>query len=61
MSDDRSREDESLEPIRRQIDEIDRQVQELLGQRATLARQVGASKDGPKQTALDFYRPDREA
>ena len=61
MSDDRSREDESLEPIRRQIDDIDRQVQALLGQRATLARQVGASKDGPRQTALDFYRPDREA
>jgi len=57
----RSQEDESLEPIRRQIDEIDRQLQELLGQRATLARQVGASKDGPKQAVIDFYRPDREA
>jgi chorismate mutase/prephenate dehydratase len=57
----RSKEDESLEPIRRQIDELDRQLQALLSRRATLARQAGAGKQGPRQTALDFYRPDREA
>jgi chorismate mutase/prephenate dehydratase len=58
---DRSGEQESLEPIRRQIDELDRQLQELLTRRAALAREIGANKDGPRQTALDFYRPDREA
>jgi len=54
-------EDRSLEPIRKQIDEIDRQIQELLSRRASLAQQVGANKDGPRRTAVDFYRPDREA
>jgi chorismate mutase/prephenate dehydratase len=54
-------EDLSLEPIRQEIDEIDRQIQALLSKRASLARQVGNSKQGPRQTAMDFYRPDREA
>jgi len=58
---DPTNEDRSLEPIREQIDEIDRRIQELLSKRASLAQQVGANKHGPRQTAMDFYRPDREA
>ena len=54
-------ENESLEPIRRQIDELDERIQEMLSERAQLAQRVGASKHGPRATALDFYRPDREA
>ncbi len=54
-------EDQSLEPIRQQIDEIDCQIQTLLSKRASLAQQVGANKQGARLTAMDFYRPDREA
>ena len=49
-----------LEGIRNQIDVVDRELHELINQRAQLARQVGVSKhkDGH---LVDFYRPEREA
>lgn len=49
-----------LADLRSQIDAVDSQLQELLNQRARLARQVGVSKhrDGH---LVDFYRPEREA
>ena len=50
----------ALEDVRRQIDAIDAQLQELLNQRARLAQQVGISKNREGRT-VDFYRPEREA
>jgi chorismate mutase/prephenate dehydratase len=49
-----------LEEVRRQIDTIDAQLQELLNARARLAQAVGISKSAAGRT-VDFYRPEREA
>lgn len=49
-----------LARIRKRIDEIDAQLQELLNERARLAQQVGISKHEDGHT-VDFYRPEREA
>jgi len=60
----RSRKDKSgksdLEAMRSQIDALDAQLQQLISQRAILARQVGISKHKDGHT-VDFYRPEREA
>jgi chorismate mutase/prephenate dehydratase len=48
-----------LAGIRRRIDRIDEEIQRLIGDRARLAREVGASKLA--SAAIDFYRPEREA
>lgn len=45
--------------IRQRIDAIDEQIQALIDDRARLAREVGANKLAV--TAVDFYRPEREA
>ena len=45
---------------RERIDGIDRQIQELIAERARWARQVGKAK-GPLKAAVDYYRPEREA
>ena len=45
--------------IRQRIDVIDEQIQGLIDDRARLAHEVGASKQA--DTAVDFYRPEREA
>lgn len=45
--------------IRQRIDSIDEQIQGLIDDRARLAREVGASKQAG--SAVDFYRPEREA
>ena len=50
----------SLEEMRRRIDEVDRQIQLLLNERARYARQVGVTK-GALAAAVDYYRPEREA
>jgi chorismate mutase/prephenate dehydratase len=50
----------SLDSIRAQIDELDRQIQGLISARARLAHQVAESK-GQLPSAVDYYRPDREA
>ncbi|MFO1376271.1 MAG: prephenate dehydratase [Steroidobacteraceae bacterium] len=46
--------------MRRRIDAVDEQMQELICQRARLAQQVGISKSAEGR-AVDFYRPEREA
>ncbi|MDA0680909.1 MAG: prephenate dehydratase [Proteobacteria bacterium] len=49
-----------LASIRERIDEVDRQIQALINERARFAQQVGISK-GELATAVDYYRPEREA
>ena len=46
--------------VREQIDGIDRQIQELIAERAQWAHQVGKAK-GKLAAAVDYYRPEREA
>lgn len=58
---DRQAEDRDLQAIRERIDDLDRRLQDLISERAQLAREVGASKHGEKLEARDFYRPEREA
>lgn len=50
----------SLAEVRQRIDGIDRQIQELIAERAGWALQVGKAK-GPLKAAVDYYRPEREA
>ena len=50
----------SLASARQRIDAIDRQIQELIAERAGWARQVGKAK-GPLKAAVDYYRPERES
>ena len=52
---------ESLEEIRARIDRLDEQIQQLISERATLAREVGTRKQDAPLKARDFYRPEREA
>jgi chorismate mutase/prephenate dehydratase len=49
-----------LGAVRVEIDGIDRQIQELIVQRAHWAHQVGKAK-GKLAAAVDYYRPEREA
>ncbi len=49
-----------LEQVRAAIDDVDARIQELLNDRARLARQAGVSKHADGH-AVDFYRPEREA
>ncbi|MFO0042437.1 MAG: chorismate mutase, partial [Pseudomonadota bacterium] len=49
-----------LAAVRARIDTIDRQIQELIQERARFAHQVGMAK-GPLKSAVDYYRPEREA
>jgi chorismate mutase/prephenate dehydratase len=49
-----------LGSIRKRIDEVDRKIQELINERARFAQQVGVSK-GDLSSAVDYYRPEREA
>lgn len=49
-----------LASIRERIDEVDRQIQALINERARYAQQVGISK-GAVASAVDYYRPEREA
>jgi chorismate mutase/prephenate dehydratase len=50
----------TLDELRQRIDEVDRQIQALIAERASYARQVGIVK-GPLKAAIDYYRPEREA
>ena len=45
-----------LTSIRERIDEVDRQIQSLISERARFAQQVGLSK-GDLAAAVDYYRP----
>src|SRR6478609_1215560 len=49
-----------LSAARARIDAIDRQIQELIAERAGWAQRVGKAK-GPLKAAIDYYRPEREA
>jgi chorismate mutase/prephenate dehydratase len=49
-----------LSVIRKRIDEVDKQIQDLINERARFAQQVGISK-GELAAAVDYYRPEREA
>lgn len=49
-----------LADVRRQINAIDEQLQSLINERATIAQQVGIAK-GELASAVDYYRPEREA
>jgi len=49
-----------VESIRKRIDAVDRQLHELINQRAKLAQEVGISKHAQGRV-VDFYRPEREA
>jgi chorismate mutase/prephenate dehydratase len=49
-----------LAAIREQINDIDEQLQELINERARIAKQVGVAK-GELASAVDYYRPEREA
>ncbi len=51
---------QQLESVRHEIDQLDRQIQELISARARLAFRVRASK-GEFTHAVDYYRPEREA
>ncbi len=50
----------SLADARVRIDSIDRQIQQLIAERAGWAHQVGKAK-GKLAAAVDYYRPEREA
>lgn len=53
--------DESrLEDIRARINDIDQRIQSLINDRAKIAREVGSAK-GKLRSAVDYYRPEREA
>ena len=54
-----SGDDAALEALRKQIDEVDAQIQTLISQRAQLARDIGEAKGFT--VSSDFYRPEREA
>ncbi|MCL1633543.1 prephenate dehydratase [Luteimonas sp. SX5] len=49
-----------LAEVRAQIDGLDRQIQQLIAERAQWAHQVGKAK-GKLAAAVDYYRPEREA
>lgn len=49
-----------LSDVRNRIDQIDRDIQALIAERARMAHQVGKAK-GKLAQAVDYYRPEREA
>ncbi|MBT8081189.1 MAG: prephenate dehydratase [Gammaproteobacteria bacterium] len=49
-----------LDEIRQRINEIDERLQDLISERARFAQQVGVAK-GELGSAVDYYRPEREA
>ncbi|MEM6512814.1 MAG: prephenate dehydratase [Pseudomonadota bacterium] len=49
-----------LSEIRQKIDDIDAKIQSLISERAKCAQLVGQSK-GELTSAVDYYRPEREA
>ncbi|HEY5807542.1 MAG TPA: prephenate dehydratase [Povalibacter sp.] len=50
-----------LQTFRDRIDTIDEQIHRLLNERASIAKDVGASKTAQGLHTADFYRPEREA
>ncbi|MGB5165305.1 MAG: prephenate dehydratase [Woeseiaceae bacterium] len=60
MADDDSKQPLDLGKIRENIDDVDRRIQALINERAKLAQSVGKSK-GDLKSAVEYYRPEREA
>ena len=56
----KSADDSPLGEIRERINAIDEQIQDLISERARFAQQVGMAK-GKLGSAVDYYRPEREA
>ncbi len=56
MSDD----DKQLQAVRKRINALDTEIQRLISERAELAYEVGRTK-GELSSAVDYYRPEREA
>lgn len=50
-----------LAEVRGRIDAVDRQLQDLISERARLAQVVGITKRASGAPTSDFYRPEREA
>ncbi len=53
-----------LDEVRKEIDQLDEQIQALISERARLAFRVRQSKNkgkGQSSHAVDYYRPEREA
>ncbi len=50
--------DQELDEFRRRIDELDKQIQALISERASYAQRVGKVKD--LRSDANFYRPERE-
>ena len=53
--------DLNLEALRDSIDKLDERIQELIAERATLAKRVGEEKIRSGHSSVSFYRPEREA
>ena len=60
MAHDKNDKAPDLGEIRRQIDDIDERIQALINERARFAQAVGRSKSDAT-SAVDYYRPEREA
>tara|TARA_R110002049_G_scaffold1062_22_gene8061 strand:- start:1590 stop:2699 length:1110 start_codon:yes stop_codon:yes gene_type:complete len=60
MGDKRKDKTPDLATIRQHIDDIDERIQKLISERARVAHDVGVSK-GKLASAVDYYRPEREA
>ena len=50
----------NLDTMRRQIDDVDEKIQELISKRARFAQQVGEVKKADS-SSVEYYRPGREA
>ena len=59
-SDDQKADQLDLAAIRQRINEIDERIQGLINDRARIAQEVGVAK-GELVSAVDYYRPEREA
>ncbi len=59
-SDDPKADRPDLAAIRQRINEIDERIQGLINDRARIAQEVGVAK-GELASAVDYYRPEREA
>jgi chorismate mutase / prephenate dehydratase len=57
---DKNSDSPELAEIRKRINEVDEQIQGLINERARFAQQVGVAK-GNLTSAVDYYRPEREA
>jgi len=59
-SEDQKADRPDLAAIRQRINEIDERIQDLINDRARIAQEVGVAK-GELASAVDYYRPEREA